>query len=116
MAYLECVQQLRLTAELVERFGVEGMRRRISPAALYGDLTRGARIIDERTRFRLKEILGEIRSGAFAREYLERATRDPQWAETELRRARRDRLEQAGETIRGLQSREADPPEGGENR
>jgi ketol-acid reductoisomerase len=101
-AYLECVQQVRLTAELLERHGLEGMRRRISPAALWGDLTRGPRIIDEGTRGRMREILEEVRSGAFAREWRERCEADPGWREAELRRARDKRFEAAGETARAL--------------
>jgi len=107
MAYLECVQQLKLTAELVERFGVEGMRRRISPTALFGDLNRGPRLLDAGFRDRLRLILEEIRSGAFAREWLEKARNDAAWPEDDLARARTGVLEDAGEIVRGLYS----PPE-----
>jgi ketol-acid reductoisomerase len=109
MAYLECVQQLRLTAELVERHGIEGMRRRISPTALYGDLTRGPRIIDETVRRRLAEILGEIRSGVFAREWMAKKGQSGVYLETELSRLHDPLMEEAGRTIRGLYA-QADGP------
>ncbi len=102
LAYLECVHQLKLTAELVERFGVEGMRRRISPTALFGDLTRGERLIDAGVRARMSGILEEIRSGRFAREWLETVAADPDWAERMLERAADPALERAGSTIRSL--------------
>ncbi len=102
MAYLECIQQVRLTAELMERHGIEGMRRRISPTALYGDLSRGGRLIDAQVRARMADLLDEIRTGEFAREWLARAGDSPGWAEEDLARARADTLEKAGETIRGL--------------
>jgi ketol-acid reductoisomerase len=102
MAYLECVQQLRLTAELVERHGIEGMRRRISPLALYGDLTRGPRVIDASTRQRLAGILEEIRSGAFAAEFLQRAEERSGQVEADLAPAGAPDLERAGRIIRGL--------------
>jgi ketol-acid reductoisomerase len=70
VAYLECVHQLRYLAELLHARGVAGMRRGISGTALYGDLTRGPRVIDAGSRAALRELLGEIRSGAFAREWL----------------------------------------------
>ncbi len=70
MAYLECVQQASLTAQLVRDHGVEGMRDRISPTALYGDLTRGPRL-EAAVRPVLEEILSEVRDGQFAREFLE---------------------------------------------
>jgi len=101
-AYLECVQQLRLTAELLERHGPEGMRRRISPTALWGDLTRGERLIDAGVRARLAEILGEIRSGAFAREWLAWAAADPEWIRHGLETARSAELERCGRVVRGL--------------
>jgi ketol-acid reductoisomerase len=101
MAYLECVQQLRLTAELVERYGVEGMRRRISPTALFGDLSRGERLIDADVRNRMSEILREVRDGTFAREWLATCA-DPEWPGAQLMRAHDMRLERAGEVIRRL--------------
>jgi ketol-acid reductoisomerase len=101
-AYLECVQQVRLTAELLEKHGLDGMRRRISPAALWGDLTRGPRIVDEGTRARMREILEEIRSGAFAREWRARRQADPNWREAELRSAWDGSFEACGETARAL--------------
>jgi ketol-acid reductoisomerase len=102
MAYLECVHQLRLTAELVERFGVEGMRRRISTTALFGDLSRGRRIIGPEARREMQRILGEVRDGTFAREWRAARERDPGWVESALGRARNEREERAGEVIRGL--------------
>lgn len=101
LAYLECVQQLRLTAELIEKYGMEGMRQRISRTALFGDLTRGPRIIDSAARGRMSEILEEIRSGVFAREWLCRST-EAGWPEEDLERARSEPIERAGRSIREL--------------
>jgi ketol-acid reductoisomerase len=101
-AYLECVQQVRLTAELLETFGLDGMRRRISPAALYGDLTRGPRIVDAAARARMREILEEVRSGEFAREWRARREADPGWRDAELSSAHNARFESCGETARTL--------------
>lgn len=69
MAYLECVHQLRYLAELLHERGIAGMRRAISGTALFGDLTRGPRVIGEPARSELRRLLGEIQSGAFAREW-----------------------------------------------
>ena len=46
------------------------MRRRVSNTACYGDLTRGKRIITERTRKEMKKILKEVQKGKFAREWI----------------------------------------------
>ena len=70
IAYLECVHQLKYLADLLHARGVAGMRRGISGTALYGDLTRGPRVVNEASRVALRAMLGEIRSGEFAREWL----------------------------------------------
>jgi ketol-acid reductoisomerase len=69
MAYLECVHQLRYLAESLHQRGIAGMREGISGTALYGDLTRGPRVIGEATRTAMRVMLEDIRSGAFAREW-----------------------------------------------
>lgn len=69
-AYFECVHELKLITDLLHRYGVEGMRGRISGTAAYGGLTRGPRLIDDSVRSRMREILTEIESGEFARDFL----------------------------------------------
>src|SRR5262245_52929923 len=69
IAYLECVHQLKYLADLLHERGVAGMRRGISGTALYGDLTRGPRVIGEASRAAMVSLLEEIRSGEFAREW-----------------------------------------------
>jgi len=70
MAYFECLHELKLIVDLMYEKGLAGMRYSISNTAEYGDYTRGPRIVDEATRERMRAILGEIRSGAFAREWI----------------------------------------------
>jgi len=50
--------------------GLAGMRYSISNTAEYGDLTRGKRVIGEESRAAMKQLLGEIQSGDFAREWI----------------------------------------------
>lgn len=71
MAYLECVHQLKFLAELLHARGIAGLRRRISGTALFGDLTRGPRVIGESTRAEMVRMLDEIRDGSFAAEWAE---------------------------------------------
>ena len=71
IAYLECVHQLKYLADLLHERGVAGMRRGISGTALFGDITRGPRVIGEGSRAAMAALLEEIRSGAFAREWAE---------------------------------------------
>lgn len=70
IAYFEVLHELKLITDLIQEHGISGMRRRVSNTACYGDITRGKRIITERTRREMKKILKEIRSGKFAREWI----------------------------------------------
>jgi len=70
LAYFECLHELKLIVDLMYEKGISGMRYSISNTAEYGDLTRGSRVISDTTRSAMKDILGEIQSGAFAREWI----------------------------------------------
>jgi ketol-acid reductoisomerase len=70
LAYFECLHELKLIVDLMYEKGITGMRYSISNTAEYGDLTRGRRVISESTRRAMKDVLGEIQSGAFAREWI----------------------------------------------
>jgi ketol-acid reductoisomerase len=70
MAYFECLHELKLIADLMYEKGLAGMRFSISNTAEYGDYTRGRRVITEQTRANMREILREIQSGDFAREWI----------------------------------------------
>lgn len=70
MAYFECVHELKLIVDLIYKQGIAGMRKAISNTAEYGDLTVGPKIIDEKTKKKMKKALDRIQSGAFAREWL----------------------------------------------
>ena len=88
IAYLECVHQLKYLADLLHDRGVAGLRRGISGTALFGDLTRGPRVVGEGARAAMAELLEEIRSGAFAREWAgEVALGAPRLAEAAARAA-----------------------------
>ncbi len=70
MAYFECLHELKLIADLMYEKGLAGMRYSISNTAEYGDYTRGKRVISEDTRATMREILAEVQSGDFAREWI----------------------------------------------
>ena len=72
IAYYECLNELKLIVDLLYEGGFEYMRYSISDVAEYGDLSRGTRVVDDGMRERMREILEEIRSGAFAKELFER--------------------------------------------
>jgi ketol-acid reductoisomerase len=70
LAYFECLHELKLIVDLMYEKGITGMRYSVSNTAEYGDLTRGKRVIGAETRQAMKDILGEIQSGEFAREWI----------------------------------------------
>ena len=70
IAYFEVLHELKLITDLIQEVGISGMRRRVSNTACYGDLTRGPKIITEKTRKTMQKILKDIKSGKFAREWI----------------------------------------------
>lgn len=71
IAYFECINELKLIIDLVYEHGIEGMMQAVSNTAEYGGRTRGKWIIDQRTRETMKRMLEDIKSGKFAREWIE---------------------------------------------
>jgi ketol-acid reductoisomerase len=66
VAYMECVGELKLIAELIEARGIAGMREAISNTAELGAVVGGPRIVDDGVRARMRAILEEIRAGRFS--------------------------------------------------
>jgi len=71
MAYFECLHELKLIVDLMYEGGLSNMRYSISNTAEYGDYTRGKRVITEHSKAAMKEILSEIQSGQFTKEWVE---------------------------------------------
>ncbi|MBF0478631.1 MAG: ketol-acid reductoisomerase [Candidatus Omnitrophica bacterium] len=71
IAYYECLHELKLITDLIYSKGIDGMRRRVSDTAEYGDYSRGPRIINKKTRAEMQKILKEIQTGKFAKEWIE---------------------------------------------
>jgi ketol-acid reductoisomerase len=70
IAYFECLHELKLIVDLFYQGGISYMRYSVSDTAEYGDYSRGQRIITEETRETMREILAEVQSGEFAREWI----------------------------------------------
>lgn len=70
LAYFECLHELKLIVDLMYEKGVQGMRHSISNTAEYGDMTRGSKVIGPESRAAMKEILADIQSGDFAKEWI----------------------------------------------
>jgi ketol-acid reductoisomerase len=71
VAYFECLHELKLIVDLMYEGGLAKMLHFISETAKYGDFVSGPRVVDGETRARMQEVLADIRSGAFARQWIE---------------------------------------------
>ena len=102
IAYFECMHELKLLVDLMHEGGMAYMRYSISDTAEYGDYTRGPKIIDDHVRQNMKQVLQNIRSGAFAREWvLENQAGRPSFLA--LRRQNADHMiEKVGAELRGM--------------
>ncbi|MFQ6096444.1 MAG: ketol-acid reductoisomerase [Armatimonadota bacterium] len=70
LAYFECCHELKLIMDLIYKYGIQGMRKRVSDTAEYGDMTRGKRVITDETRAEMRRMLAEVQDGTFAREWI----------------------------------------------
>jgi ketol-acid reductoisomerase len=102
MAYFECIHEVKLIVDLIYEGGVANMRYSVSNTAEYGDFVSGPRVIDADTKARMKQILSEIQSGAFARNFiLENQAGNVGFAAMR-RRAAEHPMEKVGARLRGL--------------
>ena len=100
LAYFECLHELKIIVDLLHSSGIQKMRDSISNTAEYGDYTRGPRVIDDHVRKKMKTILAEIQSGAFAKQFMAQHDGD----DDELLRFRREnsklQIEKVGAKLR----------------
>jgi ketol-acid reductoisomerase len=100
VAYFECLHELKLIVDLLYEGGLAKMHQFVSETAKYGDLTRGPRIVDGHTKAAMRQILEEIRSGEFAREWIaENADGQPRYREL-LKRDLDHPIERVGKVLR----------------
>ncbi len=102
LAYFECVHEVKQVVDLHYAAGFAGMRRAISNTAAYGGLTRGPRLITAETRREMRAILEEIRSGRFAKEWVEECARGRRALVTLIESEANHSAEQAGRAVRAI--------------
>jgi len=71
MAYFECLHEVKLIVDLIYEGGIANMNYSISNTAEYGEYITGKKIIDSKTKERMKEILNDIQSGKFAKQWMD---------------------------------------------
>jgi len=104
IAYFECLNELKLIVDLMWEKGIAGMRYSISDTAEYGDLAKGPRLIDDHVRATMRELLAEVQSGEFAREWiLENQANRPVFNALQ-RQGKEHLIETVGKELRGMMS------------
>lgn len=71
VAYFECLHEVKLIVDLIYEGGIAKMHQFVSDTAKFGDLTRGPRVVDAKVRETMRQILAEIKSGQFAKEWVQ---------------------------------------------
>jgi ketol-acid reductoisomerase len=102
IAYFECLHELKLIVDLMYRGGLNYMRYSVSDTAEYGDYVSGPRVVGAEARTQMKKILEEIRSGAFAKQWI--AENEAGCPKFEATRAseREQPLERVGQALRKM--------------
>jgi ketol-acid reductoisomerase len=102
IAYFECLHELKLIVDLIYEGGLSWMRYSVSDTAEWGDYLSGPRVIDAGVRERMRQILEEIRSGAFAKEWIGEAEAGFPHFLALRREARAAQIEQVGRELRKM--------------
>jgi ketol-acid reductoisomerase len=104
IAYFECIHEMKLIVDLIYEGGLGRMRYSISNTAEYGDLTRGEKVVPDETRATMKKILGDIQSGAFAKEWIEENKAGGKKFAALRENERQHPVEAVGAKLRGMMS------------
>ncbi len=103
-AYFECIHEMKLIVDLIYESGFAGMRYSISNTAEYGDYITGPKIVTEDTKNAMRQVLKDIQTGVFAKDWLlENQTGCPSFM-AKRRMESQHQLEQVGAELRKLMS------------
>jgi ketol-acid reductoisomerase len=102
MAYFECLHEVKLIVDLIYEGGIANMNYSISNTAEYGEYVSGKKIINNDTKKRMKEILSDIQSGKFTKQWMDECKN----GQKNFLKMRKDLsnhpIEQVGEKLRAL--------------
>jgi ketol-acid reductoisomerase len=102
MAYFECLHELKLICDLMYESGIAGMRFSISETAKYGDITRGPRVVNKKTKAEMKKILKEIQTGKFTKEWVKEHKGGLKNYNKLLKAGEKHQIEKTGAYLRGM--------------
>ncbi len=103
IAYFEVLHELKLIVDMIQRYGINGMWRRVSETARYGGLTRGPLVMDAATKERMKKVLDMIQDGTFNREWVSEYEKSGKNAfESYMQKYDEHQIEQVGKRMRKM--------------
>jgi ketol-acid reductoisomerase len=102
IAYFECMHELKLIVDLVYRGGLNYMRCSVSDTAEHGDYTGGPRIITEKTRQAMKQMLKEIQNGTYAKNWIRENETGRRWFQATRQKEQEQLIEQVGAKLRSM--------------
>ena len=102
MAYFECLHEVKLIVDLIYEGGIANMNYSISNTAEYGEYVSGKKIVDDKTKARMKEVLNDIQSGKFTRDWM----KENEAGQKNFLKMRKElsehQIEKVGEKLRAL--------------
>ena len=103
IAYFEVLHELKLIVDMIQRYGINGMWRRVSETARYGGLTRGPVVMNAETKERMKKVLEEIQNGTFNEEWISEYQKNGKNAfDRYMRELDSHQIEQVGKKMRQM--------------
>src|SRR2546421_736056 len=106
VAYYECLHELKLITDLIWEGGIERMHYSISDTAEYGSHAVGPKVVDEHVRENMRSVLGSIRDGSFARDWIAEMDRGQPVLDEYRAKLAETQIEQVGARLRALNVRE----------
>jgi ketol-acid reductoisomerase len=104
LAYFECLHELKLIVDLMYEGGIEDMRYSISDTARYGDVMSGPRVIGPQVKESMKQVLAEIQSGEFAKNWIAECRNGMPTLKAKVEADRNHPLEVTGRKLRSMMS------------
>ncbi|MEM1597959.1 MAG: ketol-acid reductoisomerase [Pyrobaculum sp.] len=102
VAYFEVLNEAKLIMDLIWQRGISGMLQGVSDTAKYGGLTVGPKVIDEEVKAKMRQAAERVRSGEFAREWIEEYNRGAPRLRELMEEMRRHQIEKVGAEMRRL--------------
>ena len=103
IAYFEVLHELKLIVDLIQRYGIAGMYRRVSETARYGGLTKGPVVMNQSNKEEMKKVLKQITDGTFNEEWISDYKKNGQNAfDRYMKKLDSHQIEQVGKSMRKM--------------